>query len=75
MYKGYVDGKNLKVGFGVLIDAYKIQWEGTWENDSIIGVCKVRYPSGDSYQGEVKNRAPHGMGKMWFISSGDIYQG
>lgn len=44
-------------------------------NGQIFGICKITYPNGDLYEGEVKDGMREGIGMMIFSQTNERYEG
>lgn len=73
-YKGMINDKNEREGYGVYISEEKGVYEGEWLKDKKNGQGYQTYKNGNVYRGAFMNNKPHGKG-IYTWANGEIYDG
>ena len=73
-YRGGLNELNQRHGVGILRLYNGLCYEGDWKEDRCEGQCKIRWPNGNTYQGEVKNNKVTGQGTA-LMSNGVVQTG
>ena len=73
-YRGSVNPKGRRYGFGVMTYKNGEVYEGEWKNDVRSGKGKMTYKNGDVYEGEWEYDSARGQGKMTY-ADGSEYTG
>ncbi|MBW7875241.1 MAG: hypothetical protein H3C47_04545 [Candidatus Cloacimonetes bacterium] len=72
-YIGYMQGENVRHGYGKYIDPKDGTYEGNWANDRKSGFGINTDKHGNQYIGEHKDNHPHGNGKIIYKDSTTYY--
>ncbi len=73
-YVGYMQGENVRHGYGKYTDPKSGTYEGNWSNDRKSGFGINIDERGNQYIGEHKDNHPHGIGKITYGDS-TVYYG
>lgn len=73
-YSGDRNHRNERHGFGRFITEHGLEYEGQWSNNLCHGECKIKWPSGDVYIGQVTQGKVTGRGTVYF-GNGMIQEG
>ena len=74
IYKGQIDKKGQRSGYGIQINNNERIYEGQWDKDKRNGEGYEQFGNGNCYKGQYKNNKPHGKG-FYTWANGETYDG